>query len=477
MLVFLSAFICNLRYMVAWVRKFSFAFVVLIVLPCLSLGQIITTIAGTGSSSFSGDNGPATAAGVPNPAQGDFDKYGNYYYAEASSNRIRKINTLGIITTVAGNGMGGFAGDNTPATAARIYGPVDVKLDAAQNLYIADVQNNRIRKVDAATGIITTIVGTGTPGYSGEGTPATAALLWGPEAVCIDKFGNLYIADVVSYRIRKVTPAGIISTFAGNGIAGYSGEGTRADTSMVGMVVGLCSDTAGNIFFANNSVSPRVFKINTSGMMNTVAGNGVTTYSVDGVPATTANIAPVAVAVDSFNNLFIADKYNNRAYKVDAVSGILYNVAGNGVAGDSGDGSAATTASLFKPIGVTLDPCGNLYIPTIGDGVTVGAGRRIRKVTFNPPCTVPTPTIANNLTKPIPEFSISPTPAYNELTLTANTPITNITITNLIGKTVYTQSCQSEKAEVDISGLPAGVYLLRVTDGEGHKMVRRFLKE
>ncbi len=274
---------------------------------------------------------------------------------------------------------------------ARLNGPGGVAVDTFGNLYITDLQNNRVRKVTASTGIITTIAGTGTGTYDLDDVPATSASLWGPQDICVDKFGNLYIADGFNYRIRKITPAGVISTYAGDGIPGYSGEGVPSSSS-IGFIVGICADTTGNIYISSNTVC-RVIRINTMGFMSTVAGNGGTTYSGDGVPATDAQVVPGRIVVDKQNNFFIADRNHNRVYKVDATTDTLRNIAGNGTAGDSGDGGLATSASIYTPFGISIDECGNLYIPTVGSVSVLGSGRRIRKVTFNPP-TTPTITIS-----------------------------------------------------------------------------------
>jgi sugar lactone lactonase YvrE len=352
-------------------------------LPLWSLAQNITTIAGNGASTFSGENVLAILAQTPGCNSGAFDKYGNYYFCDGvNSNRIRRISPSGYIVTVAGNGLGGFSGDGGLATAARLNGPSGVAVDTLGNIYIADAQNHRIRKVDGNTGIISTYAGTGTGTFDLDGVPATNASLWGIQDICLDRFGNLYIADGFNYRIRKVNPSGIISTYAGNGTPGYAGEGVIATSSTIGLPVGICSDTAGNIYVCSNTIC-RVTKISTSGLMTTVAGNGGTTYIGDGLPATDAQIVPGRIFVDKAGNMFIADRNNNRLYKIDPVTNTLYNIAGNGVAGDSGDGAAATSATLFTPVGVTLDACGNIYVPTVGSVSVVGSGRRIRKITYS----------------------------------------------------------------------------------------------
>jgi hypothetical protein len=357
--------------------------ILFLVIPLQLKGQIITTIAGNGSSVFFGEGVSAITAQTPFPNGGVFDKYGNYYFCEGpNSHRVRKINPAGIITTVAGNGLGGFAGDGGPATMARLNMPGSVAVDTFGNLYICDLQNNRIRKVDAVTGSIATYAGTGTGTYDGDGIAATSASLWGPQSICLDKFGNLYISDGFNYRIRKVTPSGLISTYAGNGIPGYAGEGVVATSSTIGLPIGVCVDTAGNVFVCSNTIC-RVTKISTSGLMTTVAGNGGTTYIGDGIPATDAQIIPICVYVDENNNIYIGDRNNCRVYKIDVISHILLNIAGSGVPGDSGDGGTATSATLNYPTGVTLDACGNMYIATIGSVSVPGSGCRIRKITYS----------------------------------------------------------------------------------------------
>ncbi|MES2703262.1 MAG: T9SS type A sorting domain-containing protein [Bacteroidota bacterium] len=367
-------------------KRLLYILPLLLLLPFGGSGQVITNFAGTGSSVFSGVGVPALTAGIPNPAGGFFDANGYFFFADPVVHRVREINSAGIINTIAGTGTGGFSGDGGSASTANLKGPAAARLDSYGNIYIADAQNHRIRKIDKATSIITTIAGNGSPGYSGDGAAAVDAMLWGIQDICVDKYGNVYIADAFNYRVRKVTPAGIISTFAGNGTPGYSGEGVLADTSRIGAISGLCADTAGNIYIGDNSGS-RVMKVNSAGIMTTFAGNGSPVYAGDGIPATSASIGVLQIAISREGDLFIADRYNNRAHKVDHLTGLLHCVAGNGVPGDAGDGGLATAASLHLPVSVALDQCGNLYISTIGSASTTGLGRRIRKVTFNPPTT------------------------------------------------------------------------------------------
>jgi uncharacterized protein (TIGR03437 family) len=260
------------------------------------------------------------------------------------------------ISTVAGTGTAGYSGDGGLATNATLAGAVGVAVDTAGNLFIADQNNNRIRKV-ATTGIITTVAGTGASGYGGDGGPATSALLQRPPRVSVDAAGNLYIAD--SNRIRKVTPAGIITTVAGNGTQGYSGDGGLATSAFLNTPVDVQPDSAGNLFIADQGNNV-VRKVDTGGIITTVAGSGSRGYSGDGGPATKASLSePTGIAVSAAGDLFFSDQGNNRIRKVS--NGIITTVAGNGTAGFAGDGGIATSAELNAPTGISLDIAGNLY--------------------------------------------------------------------------------------------------------------------
>ncbi len=275
-------------------------------------GGIMETIAGTGVSGFSGDGGQATAAELSNPADVAVDASGNIFIVDFTTERVREINTNGIISTIAGNGTAGFSGDGGQATAAEISNACGVSFDGSGNLYISDRGNNRIRMVNTS-GIISTYAGNGTGGYSGDGGPATAAELRGQNGIQFDQAtGNLYIADYQNNAVRMVNSSGIISTVAGNGTGGYSGDGGQATAAQIANPMGVAIDPAGNLYLADHS-NNRVRLVNTSGIITTFAGTGSASFSGDGGPASAAAISsPTGVCLDATGNLYISDAGNAR---------------------------------------------------------------------------------------------------------------------------------------------------------------------
>ncbi len=337
----------------------------------------ILTVAGTGSSTFGGDGAAASLARLNNPGGVAVDAAGNVYIADTINHRIRKIDAFtGIISTAAGGGSS--FGDGGAATSAQLNNPGGVAADAAGNLYIADTDNNRIRKVTASTGNISTVAGTGTSGYSGDGGAATSANIRPPYGVAVDSSGNIYIGTNDGHRVRKVTAStGNISTFAGTGSSGSSGDGGAATSAQLNQPRGVAADAAGNVYIAERG-NHRIRKVDASGNISTFAGGGSSLG--DGGAATAAQLnRPWGIALDAAGNLYIAETLGYRVRKVDT-SGNISTVTGTGSAGFSGDargfggdGGAATSARMNTPIGIALDAAGNVYI-------TDTHNQRIRKV-------------------------------------------------------------------------------------------------
>ncbi|PYU25223.1 MAG: hypothetical protein DMG30_06055 [Acidobacteria bacterium] len=328
---------------------------------------VITTVAGNGMYGYSGEGGPATSAGLAGPSGVAIDSAGNLFIADTYSYRVRRVDgATQVITTVVGNGMDCFSGDGGPATDAALCEPWGVTLDSAGNLFIADT-GNRIRRVDGVTGVITTVAGNGIDGYAGDGGPATAAALFVPSGVAVDSAGSLFIADTGNQRIRRVdSVTGVISTVAGNGYlnpyyscGGYSGDGVPATSAELNCPSGIAVDSAGNLFIADSG-NQRIRRVDSvTGVISTVAGNGIPGEAGDGGPATSAELyEPSGVAVDSAGNLFIADRAGT-VRRVDAATQVITTVAGGGA---GGDGGPASSAQLKYPLGVAVDGAGNVFI-------------------------------------------------------------------------------------------------------------------
>ena len=319
-------------------------------------GGTITTFAGTDNEGFSGDGGKATSARLtPNGVA--VDGQGNVYIADYTTrtSRVRKVSRSGTITTFAGTGKPGFSVDGGPATSAQLRTPDGVAVDGKGNVYIADSEDQRVRKVSPG-GTITTIAGTGEWGFSGDGGPATSARLYNPYGVAVDRKGNVYIADSEDQRVRKVSRSGTITTFAGTGKPGFSGDGGPATSAKLSWPHGVAVDGKGNVYIADRR---RVRKVSASGTITTFAGGGSSLG--DGGPATSARLSPAGVAVDRKGNVYIADNGNNRVRRVSP-GGTITTFAGTGKEGFSGDGGPATSARLYLPAGVAVDRKGNVYI-------------------------------------------------------------------------------------------------------------------
>lgn len=318
------------------------------------LGIIDTIIGGS-----NGDGGLATRA-IVDP-QGIEVRNLDVYIADSNGNRVRKINgTTGIITTVAGTGQSGFAGDGGPALAAELFGPGDVAFDTSGRMYISELTNRRVRRVDLA-GNIQTIAGNGASGYQGDNVPATQTSLSLPYGIALDANGNLYIADFGNHRVRKVNPQGIISTVAGTGASGYSGDGGPAVQATLSAPSDVWVD--GNNLYIADYLASVVRKVDATGIITTVVGFGLRGFSGDGGPATSATITlPFGITGDAGNHLIVLDSGNFRARRVDASTQVINTIAGNGVNANNGDGGPALSASLYTPVGVAADSAGNIYV-------------------------------------------------------------------------------------------------------------------
>lgn len=430
----------------------------------------------------------------------------------------------GIISTITGGPTGGFSGDNGPASAALIYQPQDVALDAAGNVYFTDALNHRIRKIDASTAVITTIAGIGAPGYSGDGGLATSASIAGPGYLCLDGTGNLYFTDTTN-SIRKINlTSGIITTIAHSSIMGNAGDGGPASAAQLAQPLGICY-WSGKLYFAdkfNNEV--RMIDLSTN-IITTVAGNYPGAGPIgDGGPATAAALSvPYAVRTDAAGNLFIADLNHFRIRKVDHTTNIITTVAGNGTGGFAGDGGLASIAEIGAVDGIWIDVHGDIYINdqscscrkidhatgiihvVAGDGVMTGfsgdggpatAGlmnnpgglyvdpangniiiadvynNRIRKATQ--PSYVVTLKTENNEPS---HFSVYPDPSEGKFMVSSNEKMANsrITVQNILGEVVYSSGATSLLTIVDITDQPSGNYYVRI-EYEGGSETKQILK-
>jgi uncharacterized protein (TIGR03437 family) len=307
---------------------------------------------------FTGNNGPATSAQIAVPTGVTVDAGGNLYVT-GSTNRVWKVSN-GVLTTIAGNGTTGGSGDNGPAILAQLQYPNGSAIDLAGNVYVADALNNSIRKI--SNGTITTIAGNRTAGFSGDNGPATGAQLWNPTGVAVGTAGDLYIADAANGRIRKVSN-GVISTVAGNGGRGFSGDNGPATRAELLNPQGIALDTAGNLYIVDMQ-EHRIRKVS-NGVITTIAGNGTAGSSGDNGPAILAQLHyPYGIAVDLAGNVYIADTENYSIRKIS--NGTITTIAGNGTAGFSGDNGPAIRAQLNLPFGVAVDAGGNVYV---ADGV------------------------------------------------------------------------------------------------------------
>ena len=336
----------------------------------------MATVAGNAAWLYGGDGGLATVSPIFLPFGVTIDSQGNMFIADSSNNRIRRVAAgAGTISTVAGNGVVGGTGDGGAATSASLSNPTSVAVDGTGDVYFTDNGNNVVRRVSALDGTISTFAGTmGQHGYTGDGGAAAGALLNTPNGIAFDSAGNLFIADTSNHVIRKVSAGtGVITTVAGTGQAGFGGDGGPATAALLNGPWGLTLAPDGRLFIADQ-YNHRIRMVSVAGVIVTVAGNGQAGFDGDGGAATDATLdIPAGVVVDVVGNLYIADTGNNHIRKVTAQGGLITSVAGNQGESISGDGGQATQAGLYGPYSLALDGMGSLYIADVFHN-------RIRKV-------------------------------------------------------------------------------------------------
>ena len=431
--------------------------ILLFAFPVFSEAQYISTVVGNGVAGFGGDTGWCLIAEINGPGTIRFDGVGNLYIADVHNNRIRKVNDQGIITTIAGTGVSGFSGDNGPATQAQLDVISSIAVDGVGNVFIAEWGGHRIRKINTA-GIITTIAGTGTYGYNGDNIPAISAKLYVPVLGDVDNLGNLFFSDYGNQRIRKINTSGIISTVAGCGISGDSGDGGPATAATMRGPTSTIVRPSGEIYVPDN-VNNRIRKVGVDGIITAFAGGGVTLG--DGGPATASYLlVPQSVAFDESGNAFIAEVGAHKIRKV-ATNGIISTVAGTGIGGFGGDGGPSTAAVFNGPGYVAWnsgDRC--LYI-------TDSRNNRIRKFSYTP--------VAVNEVKSSPNgFSISPNPAREQITVSSDIGLESLSVVNTVGVIVVKDNTVSGKElSLSVRDLSLGIYFVRVNG----VYAGRFVKE
>jgi len=401
--------------------------------------QIISTVVG-GDSTGLGDGGLAIDCELLHPISVALDGTGNYYITDRDHNRIRKVDVAGIITTIAGTGTAGFSGENGPATAAEISAPYGIAIDLAGNIYFSDDGSGRIRKINTS-GIITTIAGTGGTGYNGNNIPATSAEFNGLGGIAVDASGNIFVTDDFNFRIRKINTSGIITTVAGTGNPIYNGDGIPATSANLGNLNYVVLDNSGNMYIVDYG-QYRIRKVDASGIITTVAGNGTRGATIYGIMATQAELySPIGVATDNYGNIYISDESYNNISKVSN-SGIIILFAGyeTGGSGYSGDNGPATLAMLNSPVGMAIDEGGDMYIADAWN-------ERIRYITN---------TVAvNAVNNPASGVSVYPNPCNGDFTVKISSAIdeqARIVITNIVGqqiKEVFTTTNKPLRLHLD----------------------------
>ncbi len=452
--------------------RIALIFLTFFICPAIN-AQIISTYAGTGMQGNAGDGGPATDAALNWPGGVAADAAGKVYIADFWNARIRVVDpATGIISTFAGNGSPAHSGDGGPASAAGINFPIWVTCDHQGNIYIVSDSltdpftthyansGEYIRKIDTA-GIITTIAGNGTTTFNGDGIPATTEGFYYIRSITADDSGNIYIGNVQS-RLQKINKSGIINTIAGNGSWGFSGDGGQASAATVTDVHGIVTDHSGNIFFSD-AANNRIRKINHSGVISTFAGDTTFGYSGDGGPVAAATINyPSAMIMDDTGNIYFSD-YGNYLVRKISHTGIITTVAGNRTYGFSGDGGPADSAQTDMVLALALNQYNNLYLADVGN-------EDIRMVCAH--CSGEDVPITPNINA---QLTITPNPATGSFSFLLSSSFSEpveVVITDITGRAVKKFYTTTNRATKIILDAPPGIYLLTSVTEDGRQTAK-----
>ncbi|MCU0249278.1 MAG: hypothetical protein MUE61_03655 [Vicinamibacterales bacterium] len=437
----------------------------------------IQTVAGTGVWGSSGDGGPATSARIQEIYGIAVDKDGSLYLTGLASNTVRKVTASdGIISRVAGTGVGwGSTGDGGPATAANLGGPIRVAVDADYNLYISEYLYYKIRKVSGASGLIGTVVGTGIPNYNGENIPAATAQIHDPWGIAVSPNGDYYFAVGSGPRIRKVTAAtGLISTVAGTGVNGDSGDGGPATSAQFMDPRAVALDPAGNLFILDyRACRVRMVDAATQ-IITTVAGTGSCGFSGDRGPATLAQLNwPYGLATDAAGDIYIADTDNLRIRHVSAATGIISTIAGVGSSGSGGDAGPATLAQFIRPVDVAVDAWGNVFVADASDNrIRMITPRDLPVITWANPSAISSATPLGaaqlNATANVPGTFVYDPPAGTVLSAGAGQLLSVTFIPDDLG--AYAPALATVAIDVNVGPVNGPPYRLTITPPTGGKV-------
>ncbi len=409
----------------------------------LSNAQVVTTMAGSGTQGSV--NATSTAASFNSPSGTCVDAAGNVYVADFANNLIRKITSSGVVTTLAGSGAQGAT--NATGTAASFFNPFGVCVDGAGNVFVTDQDNHLIRKITPA-GVVTTFAGqVGVPGVV-DGTGTAAGFNY-PRGICVDGLGNLYVTDYLGHTIRKITPAGVVTTIAGTGLSGsVDATGTAASFFRPN---GICLDYAGNLYVADRN-NHKIRKITSAGVVTTFAGSG-SIGSANATGTLASFNLPLGVASDAGNNIYVADNNNQRIRKITPAQ-VVSHFAGSGSVGSAD--ATGTAASFNGPTGISTDIFGNFYVAD-------QFNHKIRKIT-NPTAGITENTLTNNI-------SVYPNPSSDVFNIDLKSA-TTIVVINSLGQTVTEQTLNAGKQIIDLKNQAKGIYFVKVKQGEKFETIK-----